>query len=91
MRRFDFLVEAVRRAGPRKVLFGTDGPWLHPALELEKVCLLGLEREAEELVLGGSFMRLVGRVRKIPSAVAAFTRPAIPRGFHDDPWLTSRQ
>ena len=26
VRRFDYLVEAVRRAGPRKLLFGSDGP-----------------------------------------------------------------
>ena len=34
VRRFDYLVEAVRRAGAGKLLFGTDGPWLHPGLEL---------------------------------------------------------
>jgi predicted TIM-barrel fold metal-dependent hydrolase len=27
VRRFDCLVEAVRKAGPGKLLFGTDGPW----------------------------------------------------------------
>ena len=30
VRRFDLLREAVQRAGPHKVLFGSDGPWLHP-------------------------------------------------------------
>ncbi len=33
VRRFDYLVEAIRKAGPHKLLFGTDGPWLHPGLE----------------------------------------------------------
>ena len=37
VRRFDILEQAVRRAGARKVLFGSDGPWLHPAVELAKV------------------------------------------------------
>ena len=32
-----YLVEAVGRAGPGKVLFGSDGPWLHPGVELAKV------------------------------------------------------
>ena len=27
VRRFDYLVQATRRAGPNKLLFGTDGPW----------------------------------------------------------------
>jgi predicted TIM-barrel fold metal-dependent hydrolase len=61
IRRFDLLVEAVRRAGPHKVLFGSDGPWLHPGLELHKVRLLGLNREDEALVMGGNFLRLIGR------------------------------
>jgi predicted TIM-barrel fold metal-dependent hydrolase len=60
VRRFDYLVEAARRAGPRKLLFGTDGPWLHPALELKKIRLLGLPRSAEALVTGGNAARLLG-------------------------------
>ncbi len=33
----NLLVQAVKRAGPHKLLFGSDGPLLHPALELQ-VC-----------------------------------------------------
>ena len=42
VRRFDLLEQAVRRAGAAKVLFGSDGPWLHPGVELAKVRALGL-------------------------------------------------
>ena len=42
VRRFDLLEEAVRRAGAQKILFGSDGPWLHPGVELAKVRALGL-------------------------------------------------
>jgi predicted TIM-barrel fold metal-dependent hydrolase len=63
VRRFDFLVDAVRRAGPGKLLFGSDGPWLHPGLELEKVHLLGLPSSAEAAVSGGNAERLISRVR----------------------------
>jgi hypothetical protein len=59
VRRFDVLLDAVRRAGPGKILFGSDGPWLHPGLELAKVRLLGLEPAAEKLILSGNFLRLV--------------------------------
>ena len=52
VRYFDALVEAVRRAGPRKLLFGSDGPLLHPGVELEKVRALGLSAEAASLVAG---------------------------------------
>ncbi|SRR5579883_1068087 len=59
VRRFDYIVEAVKRAGPGKVLFGSDGPWLHPGLELHKIRLLGLPAEAESLILGGNILRLI--------------------------------
>ncbi len=58
VRRFDVLEKAVRRAGPRKVLFGSDGPWLHPGLELEKIRYLDLPPAAASLILAGNFLRL---------------------------------
>ncbi len=60
VRRFDLVVEAVRRAGPHKVLFGTDGPWLHPGLELAKIRALGLPPRQLQLVLAGNLLRLLG-------------------------------
>jgi uncharacterized protein len=63
VRRFDYLVRAVRRAGPGKLVFGSDGPWLHPALELAKVRLLGLPPAEEAMILGGNLLRLIGRAR----------------------------
>jgi len=59
VRRFDYVVEAVRRAGPEKLLFGSDGPWLHPGLELQKIKLLGLPREDEAKIVGGNLLRLL--------------------------------
>lgn len=41
VRRFDYLVQAVRRAGARKLLFGSDGIWLHPGHELQKIACSG--------------------------------------------------
>jgi len=63
IRRFDYIVEAIKRAGARKVLFGSDGPWLHPGLELHKVRLLGLPADQEALILGGNIIRLLREVR----------------------------
>ena len=59
VRRFDLLVEAVRRAGSHKVLFGSDGPWLHPGVELAKVRALLLGARDESLILGGNLLRLI--------------------------------
>jgi predicted TIM-barrel fold metal-dependent hydrolase len=61
VKRFDYVVEAVQRAGAHKVLFGSDGPWLHPALELQKIRLLKLPAREEGLILGGNVLRLLRR------------------------------
>jgi len=73
VRRFDYIVQAVRRAGPHKVLFGSDGPWLHPGLELHKIRLLRLAPDQEAMILGGNVLRLL---RQSKAASATMSRPA---------------
>ncbi len=68
VRRFDFLEEALRRAGPGKILFGTDGPWLHPGVELSKIKALG--PSAAGPVLGGNLLALISGASHAPSRVA---------------------
>lgn len=71
VRRFDLLDQAVRRAGPKKILFGSDGPWLHPAVELAKIKALRLSAADEQLILGRNFLRLIRRaVNRCHSTVA---------------------
>jgi predicted TIM-barrel fold metal-dependent hydrolase len=74
VRRFDYIVQAVSRAGPHKVLFGSDGPWLHPGVELHKIRLLGLSPEGEALILGGNAMRLMRQALVGPSAGRVWTQ-----------------
>ena len=61
VRRFDILEQAVARAGARKVLFGSDGPWLHPGVELAKVRALDVTTADRALIMGGNLLRLIGR------------------------------
>lgn len=61
VRQFDYLIEAIKRAGARKLLFGSDGPWTHPGLELFKIRLLGLPSDQQAMVLGGNALRLLRR------------------------------
>jgi uncharacterized protein len=68
VRRFDYIVQAVKRAGPRKILFGSDGPWLHPGLELHKVRLLGLPADQEAQILGRNVLRLIRQAIVGPAA-----------------------
>jgi predicted TIM-barrel fold metal-dependent hydrolase len=86
VRRFDILADAVTRAGPEKLLFGSDGPWLHPGVELAKVRLLGLPPEEERLVLADNFLRLIGAARPRPLKPREALRAAgrVPRP--SDPW-----
>jgi len=69
VRQFDYVVQAIKRGGPRKLLFGSDGPWLHPGLELHKIRLLGLPADQEALVLGGNALRLLRAARTGRNAV----------------------
>ncbi len=54
------IAEAVGRVGAERVIFGSDGPGCNPALEVAKVRMVGLEPDAERLVLGGNAARLLG-------------------------------
>ena len=95
VRRFDILVQAVQRAGARKILFGSDGPWLHPGVELAKVRALGLSKSDETLVLGGNFLGLIERAGRRGHAryehrlahSAPVRRLAAQITGRGDPWL----
>jgi len=88
VRRFDLLAAAIQRAGPRKVLFGSDGPWLHPGVELAKVHALALPPRAKQLVLGGNLLRLIGRVRQHARPTPAAFAAGGTNGDRPDPWLS---
>lgn len=89
IRRFDLLLDAVRRAGPEKVLFGSDGPWLHPGVELAKVRMLGLSPAGSRLVLGENLLRLTARARRRPNGRVSVALPRAaptPQPAPADPW-----
>lgn len=65
VRRFDLLEQAVARAGARKILFGSDGPWLHPSVELSKIHALDLSLAAQKLILGENFLRLTAHLMRV--------------------------
>jgi len=99
VRRFDLLEQAVARAGPHKILFGSDGPWLHPGVELEKIYALKLTERDEQLVLGRNFLTLIAQVRTRrllrPASTNRGAHPisvqvaALEREFRD-PWTIGR-
>ncbi len=70
LRYVDLLVRAVREAGAHKLIFGLDGPQLHPGLQLHKIDLLELPPEQHRLVTGGTVMRLIGARARDRTAVA---------------------
>jgi uncharacterized protein len=64
VRRYDLLEQAVHRAGASKLLFGTDGPWLHPGVELAKVQALEIGSADKAMIMGGNFLRLIRGVQR---------------------------
>jgi predicted TIM-barrel fold metal-dependent hydrolase len=90
VRRFDLLEQAVRRAGAKKILFGSDGPWLHPGVELAKVRALGLSTKDEQLILSENFLRLIQSVRVPNPQVVKSSRPqTFPHNEGVDPWTSA--
>jgi predicted TIM-barrel fold metal-dependent hydrolase len=93
VRRFDLLAEAVARAGPAKILFGSDGPWLHPGVELAKIRALGLPASAERLIVSGNWLRLTARARtRRPRREASRARlpEPVPGSGHGHPGQADR-
>jgi len=88
VRRFDLLEAVVQRAGARKLLFGTDGPWLHPGVELAKVRALHLTAAEERQILGGTILRLMGAVRVPQIELTTPAAPTVPVTVTGgDPWM----
>ena len=54
------IVEAVERVGPDRVLYGSDAPFHHPRVEIEKVRVSGLEPALVERVLGLNSLAVFG-------------------------------
>lgn len=63
VRYWECLVQAVKRAGAHKILFGSDGPLLHPGVELYKIKMLKLPAEQEALITGSNLAGLLHIVR----------------------------
>jgi predicted TIM-barrel fold metal-dependent hydrolase len=95
VRRFDILEQALQRAGARKIIFGSDGPWLHPGVELAKIKALSLSSGDEALILSDNFLRLIRRIerpaqeRKAQNLIRSpdRTKPVSTGASRGDPWL----
>ena len=89
VRRFDILEQAAKRAGAGKILFGSDGPWLHPGVELAKVKALGFSPQEERKVVSGNILKLMrplGETARVKPAIPAAAKA--PEEEARDPWET---
>lgn len=57
---FLHLKEALSKAGPAKIIFGSEFPLSHPKAELEKILLLKASDQALERILGANIQALTG-------------------------------
>lgn len=53
------LRESVKRAGPRKMIFGSEFPLSHPWVELQKILILKLGEHDRDLILGENIQALL--------------------------------
>ena len=87
VRRFDILQEAVRRAGAHKLIFGSDGPWTHPALELAKIDLLKLNATARQRITSDNARMLLGLTPGLqPRLLTVATKIAVGPFADIDPY-----
>jgi hypothetical protein len=54
------IAEAIEKVGPTRVLYGSDAPFHHPAVEILKVRLSGLSEDLVERVLRTNALELFG-------------------------------
>lgn len=92
VRRFDLLEMAFKRAGAGKILFGSDGPWLHPGVELQKIYALTRNKNELQKMMAGNFLQLTQRVRKKEYATSSRSAPVFTKSVESeynyrDPWL----
>ena len=95
VRRFDLLEMAYKRAGPAKILFGTDGPWLHPAVELQKIYSLTNNPMDLRKMLAENFLLLTAKARSHASRHESVKPPVFNKSDtvlskeYRDPWLAA--
>lgn len=63
--------EALRVAGPEKLVFGSEGPAHHQSAEIAKIRALEQPAEVEAMILGGNILRLLEARLPVPAAGAA--------------------
>lgn len=56
---FLHIEQAAAKAGPGKVIYGSEFPLSHPKAELEKILLLGLSDDAKDKILGNNIRELL--------------------------------
>ena len=94
VRRFDLLEMAYERAGAGKIIFGTDGPWLHPAVELSKIYALTNNEKDLQKILAYNFLRLTAKARNhsfrsFKQRIPIFKKTEfVLNNEYRDPWLT---
>lgn len=62
----DDFVELARKHGVEKVMFGTDGPWTNPEVEIAHLSSLGFTAEELDGILGGNAARMLSGVDLLP-------------------------
>jgi len=74
---FLHIQEAVKKAGPGKIIYGSEFPLSHPKAELEKIILLGLKDDDTDKIVGRNIQGLLSlRGKQLPGNGISSGKPA---------------
>lgn len=67
--------EAVKKAGPGKLIYGSEFPLSHPKAELEKILLLDVSDDAKSKILDGNIRALLSGATKSSQSSGQVSKP----------------
>lgn len=55
----NLILQAIRKVGAGKIVFGSDAPFIYPSAELKKISVLPIRDEEKRLILSENIIRLI--------------------------------
>lgn len=77
------ILESTKKAGPGKLIYGSEFPLSHPKAELEKILLLNISDDAREKILSGNIRALLSGSAKPSQSNTPSSKPKIDHRYEN--------